>query len=68
MKHMDKRLIKLEESLKILAAKADPSLCSYCGTDCKIFAQEWYEKTGEEVYDSCMNRHVVLHGDGLVLK
>jgi len=57
-----KRIERLEAVINSLTNKADPNLCSRCGTDCKTFNQEWFESKGEQVYDDCMTRHVVLKG------
>ena len=65
MSSSKRRLQRLEAALETLVNKADPNLCTLCGSACKTFNQEWFERTGEEVYDTCMNRYVVLKGEGL---
>ena len=63
MSSFKKRLDRLEEAVSAIAAKSNPDLCNRCGTACKTYNREWFERTGEEVYDNCMNRYVVLYGD-----
>ena len=64
--NLGRRLDRLEEAVSALAAKSNPDLCNRCGTACKTFNYQWFERTGKEVFDDCMNRHVVLTGDGVV--
>jgi len=64
---LNNRLDRLESTLNLLVAKSNPDLCNRCGTTCKTYSSDWFERTGEEVYDDCMNRHVVLTGDGVGL-
>tara|TARA_R110000824_G_scaffold253799_1_gene442854 strand:+ start:4059 stop:4292 length:234 start_codon:yes stop_codon:yes gene_type:complete len=58
-----KQLQELKQMAQDLQNQENPGLCSYCAKDCATYNEDWHERTGNHVFDTCMNKHIVLKGD-----